>query len=155
MNDYQEYRSYGSYLSRVFAIIIAFLLLVFAIWGIVRLASDSDDETLGDTKAPSFVDGEDREDDDDEADLFVSGDVDADDDEGDVVVVGAGDSSDDDGQTLSTNTDIAQAEAAEDGNFVAGASTDNLPETGANPTFVLALGAAAFMGSRFVLNREQ
>lgn len=43
MNDYQEYRSYGSYLSRVLAIILAFLVLVLAVWFVVRLANDGDD----------------------------------------------------------------------------------------------------------------
>lgn len=161
MNDYQEYRSYSSYLSRVFAIIIAFLLLVFAIWGVVRLASD-DDATLGDTKSPSFSedgtvadnsetdgsttsDQDDAQDANDEPDLFVSGDV-----AGDTTTQAEQDASQDaQGQTLSTNTDIATNDAAQDGSAVAGATTDGLPSTGAGDlSLVLGLGAVAFIGSK-------
>lgn len=47
--DYnQEYRSYGSYLSRVIAIIVALVLLVVAVWFVVRLASEDDNATIGD-----------------------------------------------------------------------------------------------------------
>ena len=155
MNDYQEYRSYGSYLSRVFAIIIAFLLLVFAIWGVVRLANN-DDGTLGDTNAPSFSDESSDSDSDqaqaDDPDLFVSGD-DAPDGaatDDDIAVSNDEAAQDAQGQTLSTNTDIAAAEAAQDGNSVAGATTgSDLPSTGAGDfTFVLAIGAFAFIASK-------
>ena len=156
MNDYQEYRSYGSYLSRVFAIIIAFLLLIFAIWGVVKLAGD-DDTSLGDTRAPSFVDS----DEDKKADFFVNGnDQDASDSsesssDDDPVVADSGDAnSDEQGQTLATNTD-------EDGRFndssaqVAGANTDSLPSTGADLNFVLVLGAVAFVGSKFAFAQHK
>ena len=57
MNDYQEYSSYGSYLSRVLAIIAAFLVLVLAIWFVVRLASDDDTATVNtDTETVAAVD---------------------------------------------------------------------------------------------------
>ncbi len=155
MNDYQEYRSYGSYLSRVFAIIIAFLLLIFTIWAVVRIAGD-DEDTLGDTDAPSVSQA-----DGDDPDLFVSDTSDdssnSDDDSDQAIVVGLGDDdADDDGQTLSTSTDTEGVDSPNA--TVAGASTngdDNLPNTGAELSTVFAIGVAAFMGSKLVFRTQE
>lgn len=166
MNDYQEYRSYGSYLGRVFAIILAFLLLVFAVWGVVRLASDDEEETLGDSGAPSFVveDGDadgDQAQGQPDADLFVNGET-TDDDEaadGDTATGDAATSDDDEGQTLSTNTDETTTDGSDDtseGSAVAGTTTDeNLPSTGAEILTVIPIGVATFVLSRAVLPKLQ
>ena len=154
MNDYQDYRSYGSYLSRVFAIIIAFLLIIFAIWAVVRVASE-DDDTLGGTTAPSFSEGEDEdENSDDDSDLFVRGDADANDDVPEPTSEDAV-ASDDEGHTLSTNTDIAQAEADDSLGNVAGTTSDDLPDTGAEFSIVLVIGALAYITSRAVLRSQE
>lgn len=144
MNDYQEYRSYGSYISRVFALIITFFLLVLAIWFVVRLAGD-EDSTLGGTTTADFDrDGVDNSDED----LFVSGTV----NDSATSVIGDGESSDDNGFALSTSTDGEADQNA----LVAGTTTDTgLPETGADLTLVLALGAFTFISSKLVLQRQR
>jgi hypothetical protein len=149
MNDYQEYRSYGSYLSRVFAIIIAFALLVLAIWFVVRLATDNKDSgTLGDTTTSTI-----------DRDISINPTT-PDTESQNGQVAGSSTTSDvpaadgeENGQTLSTSTDT-DPNYNSSGN-VAGTTTEVLPDTGANPAILLIAPLAVFMVSKAVLVRQE
>ncbi len=130
MEDYGENTSYGSYLSRVFAIIIAFLLLIAAIWLVVKLASNDSSETLGDRSSISV-------------------------DHGGIVANNDNSSNsepvDADGHTLSTNTDIDSGNTRN----VAGVTTDGLPNTGAEVYSIAFIGLLTFAGSKIILDKSQ
>lgn len=125
MADSNEYRSYGSYLGRVFAIMVTVLVLIFAVWFVVQLAQD-DDTTNNNTGVSEEVAGIEEGTGQVISDtLNVDGDVEFDEVAGDNVV--AANDQPEVGHTLSTTTEA-------------------LPNTGPSSPFII-LGISALSAS--------
>lgn len=161
MNDYQEYKSYGSYLSRVFAIIIAFALLVLAIWFVVKLASgDNDDSNVGEGTSKVLTIDTDSSGSSDGSNgglgvndtVAVSSEgldriVEAIDDDASSILGASSDSSDEDGIVSSTSTDDSNVVVGGDSASTTSEASE-LPNTGASFSLILLLPAIAYFASK-------
>ncbi len=142
MNDYQEYRSYGSYLSRVLAIILAFLVLVLAVWFVVRLARSDSDTATTNVDDTTVVDSTTNAQDD--AQSAVTGGLDS-------LEIEAVESSDESDSTAASLPD----ETEESGQVLATNTEATLPNTGPESLLgLLFVPIAAFMATKFVQSRR-
>lgn len=138
MNGNGEYRSYGSYLGRVFSLIIAAALLLLAVWFVVQLATGDSDESTETSQTDGTPAADDVENEDATAvDIALGEDETATDANGTTDTNGEV-ADDSEGQTLSTNT-------------------DELPDTGAEIGALIAVPLVVFAAAHGVqaLNRQE
>ncbi len=169
----QEYRSYGSYIGRIIAIVVAFALLVAAVWFVVRLASDNDD-TIGDGTRNSIALEDTKLDDNNDSEETPAEDTnDTDEDTSPDTSNGQAETPTDDGaDDNNTGTDTTDAPddeedtpavtpntggsaAADTEGHVLSTNTDALPSTGASLGWLMVLPVVAYGAARAVLSAKR